>query len=143
MRAKTKPVIAPVELGKIKNRYNTKMCIMGDSIRTRLRVPMCYLSSHKFYSVYFDQKKNMINVHLILNDNEVYRPCPTVGAYLVSIRGAISLSHRVFPTETREYVVAVTEYDDRSIVISIDCNLFEAKPISSLGVMVADVIGRG
>ena len=119
-----------------------KLSLLADKTRVRVSIPACYLSTHRFYSVFINPDKGTINIRLSGTEKENYRPAPKTGSYVISIRGAIILLLRVPPLTGCDLDTTVKAYNDGDIEFVINASSFQRKPTEDGSFLVSELIGR-
>lgn len=119
-----------------------KLSLLADKTRVRVSIPACYLSTHRFYSVFINPDKDTINIRLSHVEKENYRPAPKSGSYVISIRGAIILLLRVPPLTGCDLEASMTQHKDGDIEFVIKASAFQRKPTVDGLFLVSELIGR-
>ncbi len=119
-----------------------KLSLLADDTRVRVRIPACYLSTHRYYSVYINPDMDTISIRLSRTEKPDYRPAPRSGSYVISIRGAIILLLRVPPRTGSDLEVSAVTHNDGDVEFTIKASAFQKKLTADGAFLVSELIGR-
>lgn len=118
-----------------------EVSLLVDAIRTRIRIPASYISTHPFYKVLVHPDKDVVIIRLQRDEDTDSRPAPKSGSYLISIHGAIKLLYRCPPTSNQTLALQMVNHgSDIDLIYHVN-GLTRLRKDESY-YLVSDIIGR-